>query len=148
LLGEIRDTIRRGMPTFAECGGLMVLADSLVDLQGVKYAMVNVLPGFVRMTGKLVMGYREIETRQDTLLMPAGGVMRGHEFHYSEWVKPDLPVDYPFIVRQRNGETLPQEGFGMGSLLASYVHLHFASNPAIAPNFVKACVRWREDSMQ
>ena len=140
LLGEMREAIRAGMPTFAECGGLMMLVESLVDLEGVRHAMVGALPGFVRMTSKLVMGYREIETRRHTLLMPAGGVMRGHEFHYSEWVKPDLAVDTPFIVRQRSGERLPQEGYAEGSLLASYVHLHFASHPEMAPNFVKACM--------
>ena len=33
------------------------------------------------------------------------------------------------------------EGYQIGSALLSYVHLHFASNPAIAQAFVSACAR-------
>jgi cobyrinic acid a,c-diamide synthase len=142
LLAEMRAAIEGGMPTFAECGGLMVLSESLVDLEGAQHQMVGVVPGQVRMTGKLVLGYREIETIRDTVLMPVGGVMRGHEFHYSEWVKSDRPVEYPFNVRRRDGHSLPQEGYAEGNLLASYVHLHFASHPQIAYHFVKTCARW------
>ena len=142
LLAAIRTAVEGGMPTFAECGGLMVLSESLMDQDGAQHTMIGALPGQVRMTGKLVMGYREIETRRDTLLTQAGGVMRGHEFHYSEWIQPDGPADNPFTVRQRSGERLPQEGFASQNLLASYVHLHFASNPEMATNFVSACQKW------
>jgi cobyrinic acid a,c-diamide synthase len=139
LLKSVRAAVQGGMPTFAECGGLMVLSESLVDAEGATHTMIGALPGQVRMSGKMVLGYREIKASRDTVLMPVGGVMRGHEFHYSEWIKPEMTADYPFIVRQRSGERLPQEGFAEGNLLASYVHLHFASNPEIAPNFVTAC---------
>jgi len=34
------------------------------------------------------------------------------------------------------------EGYADHNLLASYVHIHFASRPDMAPRFVETCRRW------
>jgi len=66
-----------------------------------------------------------------TILGIAGTVARGHQFHYSRCAGwgGDL-----YTVRQ--GERLYTEGFEFANGLASYVHLHFLSNPALARNML------------
>jgi cobyrinic acid a,c-diamide synthase len=45
-------------------------------------------------------------------------------------------------MRTKNGMTTT-EGYSLGNVLASYAHLHFASNPALASAFVSACARFK-----
>ena len=105
--------------------------------------MVGVLPASVRMRPrKLSLGYASVTTTAPTALGAAGTTARGHEFHYStlDAVPGSVPRVYR-IADPRGGERV--EGYQLGNALLSYVHLHFASNPALAGAFVDACARWR-----
>jgi cobyrinic acid a,c-diamide synthase len=144
LLAAIRAAHEAGMPIYAECGGLMTLTESITDLEGRTYPMVGVVPGRSRMRERLRMGYRQVTARRDTLLLRRGERTRGHEFHYSDWVERPAELPYAYEIAPRRGEETRREGFAVGNLLASYVHLHFGASSALAPNFVRACVRWRE----
>jgi cobyrinic acid a,c-diamide synthase len=139
---------RAGMPIYAECGGMMYLAEKLIDLEGRVRPMSGVLPLATRMLPRLrSLGYREISLDRDAPLGPAGTVARGHEFHYSEIerVDPDLPDVYRAADRSGGERTAP--GFAQGQVLASYVHLHFGSQPDLAANLVADCRRFQgEDS--
>jgi cobyrinic acid a,c-diamide synthase len=135
----LKSAIESGMPTYAECGGLMSLAETFVDGAGVSYPMLGVLPGFTRLTGQLKMGYREVVALQSTPLLGKGETARGHEFHYSEWIRPAGNDACAYAIQPRRGGESQPEGFAKDNLLASYVHLHFASNPHLARNFVSAC---------
>ncbi|MBM3227148.1 MAG: cobyrinate a,c-diamide synthase, partial [Candidatus Tectomicrobia bacterium] len=74
----------RGLPLYAECGGLMYLCEWLEDQHGQRYPQVGLIPGGTRMTTRLQQfGYAEATFLQDTLLGPAGTTVRGHRFHYS-----------------------------------------------------------------
>lgn len=136
----LRRAHERGLPIYAECGGLMYLTRSIVDLDGREYALVGLLPGRSVMTGKLTLGYREIRAAGASWLVCDGETMRGHEFHYSIWEDrlADLPPAY--VMLHPRGQALPQpEGACIGNLLASYVHLHFWSRPELAERFVQKC---------
>ena len=143
---EVRAANQAGMPIYAECGGLMFLTQSMSDLDERSYPMAGVLPGQARMRSRLVMGYRQVIACRDSLLLPQGEQVRGHEFHYSDWT--DLPADLPYAyeVVSHEGETARREGFARGNLLASYTHLHFAARPEMAERWVRACLAWREGS--
>jgi cobyrinic acid a,c-diamide synthase len=132
-----------GCPVYAECGGLMYLAETLEDLDGAVHEMVGVLPATVRMRPRrLSLGYTSITTTAPSLLGAAGTAARGHEFHYS--TLDPVPASVPRAYRltgPRGDERV--EGYQVGAALLSYVHLHFASNPSLARAFVQACARWR-----
>jgi cobyrinic acid a,c-diamide synthase len=84
------------------------------------------------------LGYRQVETSSDSIIGAVGTVARGHEFHYSEI--RTLPDDIGRLYRvTRQGRELGTEGYCYRNCLASYIHLHFGSNAAIAPAFVTAC---------
>jgi cobyrinic acid a,c-diamide synthase len=145
--GEMLDDVRRfaasGRAVYAECGGLMYLGESLASLDGARHALAGVLPIQTAMLGKLKsLGYAEVTLREDSLWGPRGTTLRGHEFHYSEITKP-LPTDSVwqrvYSVKQRSGEPFKLEGFQRGRILASYVHLHFASHPRAIEAFLANC---------
>jgi cobyrinic acid a,c-diamide synthase len=71
-------------PVHGECGGFMVLGQRLEDADGVWHPMTGLLghaTSFARR--RLHLGYREARLRVDAPIGPAGGVVRGHEFHYA-----------------------------------------------------------------
>jgi cobyrinic acid a,c-diamide synthase len=128
-----------GGPIYAECGGLMYLADALEDLDGATHAMVGLLPTTVRMRPRrLSLAYTEVAFTSATPLGDAGAVARGHEFHYSRIDSPPAAIPRAYRLRARHGEERA-EGYVVERALMSYVHLHFASNPALADRFVAAC---------
>lgn len=141
LLTQMQSMIEDGIPTYAECGGLMLLTEAFVDRQGQTYKLAGAISGTTTMSDKLNMGYRTITAQQDTLLLHAQETMRGHEFHYSKW---DIDHTNPayHITPRYNMQHTP-EGYTHKHVLASYVHLHFASNPDLAMRFVTACNAWQ-----
>lgn len=139
LLVAIRAALAAGLPCYAECGGLMYLTAGLTDREGDEHALVGALPGRAIMRERRShLGYVTIRALVDTPLLRAGETLRGHEFHYSTW--EDLPADLPhaYAARSRRGGAERMEGYARGNLLASYVHLHFWSEPALAERFVAA----------
>lgn len=116
---------------YAECGGLIYLAERFKDPEGQVYPMVGLLPGEVEMTPSLQsFGYKEIRTKHETFLFPKNELLRSHEFHYSRWVPSDIGFECPYEIQGR------EEGFWSFPVLASYQHLHFGSYPFMAERFV------------
>ncbi|MBD3390648.1 MAG: cobyrinate a,c-diamide synthase, partial [Chitinivibrionales bacterium] len=100
----VLDFSRKGGCIYAECGGYMYLGGHLIK-NGTHWPMCGVFGcDFFMDDGKRKrLGYREAVTRCDTILGPAGEVMRGHEFHYS-WCKQSVENDAPFSIRSRTGD--------------------------------------------
>jgi cobyrinic acid a,c-diamide synthase len=141
---QIRAAAHAGMPIYAECGGLMYLTEAITDQQGQTHPMAGVLPGASTMTPRLTLGYRTIRARQDSWLWQAGETVRGHEFHYSTWQHDQPTPAYEILPDEWRPEPRP-EGVQVGSVLASYVHLHFLAHPALAQRFVAAAARHSQE---
>jgi cobyrinic acid a,c-diamide synthase len=144
---QLRDGAASGLPIYAECGGLMALVETLVDNEGTAHRMMGILPGSVRMGERLTLGYRLVTALQTTLLLEAGERARGHEFHYSVWDTPETSRN-AYLTAASEGEVGRREGWASGNVLASYSHLHFASNPKMAQRFVARCVAWQDRQTQ
>ena len=129
-----------GRPIYAECGGFMVLTQTLVDLEGRTWPMAGLLPGTARMVGRLAgLGYRVATALEENLLLPAGAQVRGHEFHYSVWdVAPEaIQGRRAWSLQRRQGDEESRlDGYAQGNLLASYLHVHFGQDPSLAARFV------------
>jgi cobyrinic acid a,c-diamide synthase len=122
----MRDSVRRfissGGRFYAECGGLMYLARSIEEAE-----MVGILPTEIHMSERLVdFGYSEVTTIRPSILGPEGTRLRGHQFHYSKCQPPSAE---PLYSVSQSGRSYP-EGFRLANGIASYIHLHFLSNPA------------------
>jgi cobyrinic acid a,c-diamide synthase len=138
MLEDIHAFATSGSPIYAECGGMLYLAESLRTADGSNYAMAGVLPLTMQMTEKLVQfGYVTVEFTHDCLLGCAGTVVRGHSFHYSRISSAgETPTSYRVQYSMSGKEEL--EGFRYKNVLASYIHLHFRSDARLAVNFVAA----------
>jgi cobyrinic acid a,c-diamide synthase len=137
---SVRGAVSRGVPCYAECGGLMYLTSALVDTAGERHAMVGLLPGDATMRGKSPrLGYVTIDAMRDTLLLRAGETVRGHEFHYSVWGGIPAAAPHAYGVHTGPDALVRSEGYARGNLLASYIHLHFWSMPILAERFVTMC---------
>lgn len=137
MLQSVRRFIQGRHPVYAECGGLMYLAESMSDREGKTWAMTGILPAKVRMLPRLKrLGYTAATLREACMWGPAGGCLRGHEFHYSEIQGDVMPDGWrcAYDIVYRDGTTRP-EGFWNGHVLASYIHVHLASSPSAASAF-------------
>ncbi len=138
---EIRHLALYGLPIYAECGGLMYLSKEIEDFSGRAFPMVGVFPFRLRMKKRLsALGYREVRILKDSFFGEAGTILRGHEFHYSEIVGIDSGPEPEkiYLVSRSNREETFFEGYRIKNTLASYIHLHFGSNPKSAYLFVSS----------
>jgi cobyrinic acid a,c-diamide synthase len=139
----IRQFARKGSPVYAECGGLMYLTRGIETNRAERYPMVGLLPVWSRMLSRLKsLGYVEVTLMRNSLWGEIGAKFRGHEFHYSEVTEPlyDNPPWTPvYRVKRRRSETTSLEGFQLKRILASYVHLHWASQPEAMEIFITRC---------
>ncbi|HLH38484.1 MAG TPA: cobyrinate a,c-diamide synthase [Bryobacteraceae bacterium] len=134
MLEAIRRFARGGSPVYAECGGFMYLTRAIVDVDGIEHEMAGIFPVKTRMGRRLAaLGYVEVEQLSSDPPLARGERARGHEFRYS--TIEEMPPEIPRLYRA-GGRT---EGFRAGSVLGSYIHLHFASCPGFAERFAAAC---------
>ncbi len=122
---SITGHVRAGKPVWAECGGMMALFDELQTLDGASHAMWGVLPG------KVTMGKRLAALGPQQLGL-AGGILRGHTFHYSTCTTPLQPVAHTEAAPGRKLRSGGEALYASGAVRASYFHAWFASNPGAA----------------
>jgi len=143
---SIKDAIKmvagRGMPVYAECGGLMYLGRSIKDLEGREYTMAGAIPISSQIDSPhLSLGYRTVKALGDGPLLRRGETVRGHEFHWSVLEKnADMPNAYSIIDKGKR-----REGFHRRNLLASYIHLHLGSLPSMVGRFIENCQKFRQE---
>lgn len=149
MMASIRAAHAAGMPIYAECGGLMYLCQSIENPERRRCPMVGLVPARALMPGgRIALGYRQVRARRSTILLEEGQMARGHEFHWSG-VEPVLDgPEAPYEVLEEGGMESAGvgEGYQQGNLLASYIHLHFASHPRLAASFVASCSRYGSDA--
>jgi cobyrinic acid a,c-diamide synthase len=126
LLADLRSAVADGIPTVAECAGLLYLARSL---DGVP--MAGAVPATAAMTGRLTLRYPEAVAAGDSLLTRAGERVTGHEFHRTQTRPP--AGDHP--AWQIDGAPT---GFTGRTWHASYLHVHWAGHPHLARRFAAA----------
>ncbi|MBU4244001.1 MAG: cobyrinic acid a,c-diamide synthase, partial [Proteobacteria bacterium] len=138
-----------GMPIYAECGGFMVLCESLdcVDAAGKAgpHVMTGVIPAATSLCAKPQgLGYTESVVEVGSPFFLPGETVLGHEFHYSVCLAdPGAPL--PFSLRMLRGSGIGggRDGVLYENTFAGYTHIHALAAPAWAPRFVAAAARWR-----
>lgn len=138
LFAALRRHVESGRTLVAECGGLMLLGEALVDADGRRFPMAGLVPGTSRMLPQLRLGYREAEVLRASPLAEMGWIVRGHEFHHSVLE----PTPRTPAYRWRNAPGVDGVVFGpRGNALASYLHVHLASD-------LRLPARWLQRSLE
>ncbi len=137
LLQDVRDFAQANKPIYAECGGLMLLGETLTTLDAKSYPMAGVLPVAIEMTKALVhFGYADVEFAHDCLLGEKGTLVRGHSFHCSRILAHDS-LRCIYRVHYSLSNRREPEGFVRGRVLGTYIHLHFRSNLSLVSSFLQ-----------
>jgi cobyrinic acid a,c-diamide synthase len=114
--------VQAGKPVWAECGGMMVLFDSITTTDGARHTLWGLLPGEVTMHKRLsALGPQQLR-------LPSG-TLRGHTFHYSTSASPLVPVAR---TARPDHDPMPDAGEAVwqrGAVRASYFHAWFPSCP-------------------
>ena len=137
----IYQAIENGLPTYAECGGLMYLSRS-IQWQGQQAAMVGIIPGDAVMHSKPQgRGYVQLTaTEHMPWAQPYDNmpyVVKAHEFHYSRLENLSQQGTYAFKMLRGTGIDGEHDGWVYKNLLASYTHLRDTSQCHWASRFVE-----------
>lgn len=136
---SVRQAIISGIPTYAECGGLMYLCEHLTDLQKKTWPMVGILPTSTIMDKKLTLGYRQATALENSLFLKQGEIIWGHEFHRSRQITDSASPLY--TLKGLSSQTqMYREGWNIYNLHASYLHLHFGGYPILGQKFRERCL--------
>ena len=143
LLRDVRERIEAGMPTWAECGGLIYLCRS-ATWDGGRWPLAGVLPVEIDYQRKPAgCGYLELESRSESGWFTTGERLRAHEFHYSKPADESVELACQFDVARGFGLTGREDGLLYRNLFASYAHFHVAANPHWARRFVELAVEFK-----
>lgn len=126
LRADLREAVLDGVPTVAECAGLLYLCRSVDG-----HPMVGALDADAVMTPRLTLSYRRPTLHGDQLLGAAGTEATAHEFHRTTVT----PVHGDRPAWSVDGSEV---GFAGTTLSASYLHLHWAGHPQLAQSFAGA----------
>ncbi len=124
---DLRRHHAAGKPLLAECGGLLVLMEQLIDAEGKTWPLAGLLPGTARMQTRLsALGLQAIDWPE--------GALRGHSFHYSTLETPLPPIAK---ATNPNGGKTCEALYQVGSLRASYLHHYFPSHASAVARFLR-----------
>jgi cobyrinic acid a,c-diamide synthase len=142
-LASLRDAARSGLPIYAECGGLMLLARAIL-WGGARYPMAGVFPFEVEVCATHQgHGYVELQVDRPNPFFPVGARLRGHEFHYSRIRAGHAEPETACAVRRGTGCGGGRDAVIVENVWASYTHLHAAATPNWAERFLAAIRRRR-----
>ena len=140
---SIHKSIVNGMPTLAECGGLMYLTKAINDNrrknQG-RYSMVGIFDTETSMTNRVTIGYTQAQGSGE--LMGRISNIHGHEFHYSELVNISSDSQFSFDMQRGRGINGKYDGLTFNTCVASYMHLHFADT-RILRRILDRCIKYK-----
>lgn len=132
--------LQGGLPCIAECGGFMVLHETLEDPDGVPHPMVGLLKARAFKTPRLQrFGYVRLTALQDTLLLPKGASVPAHEFHHWDSDQPGDALEARKPLRQAQWRC----GVCTDTLFAGFPHLHLCADPTLAARFLARCQAYR-----
>lgn len=134
---DIRSFAAGGGRILAECGGMMVLGQSITDEYGKSWPTARLLDMATTIKEKkLTLGYRTLTIDNQTL--------KGHEFHYSQFVRDPI-ANHPtaaaiaasplanaaaaITIHNARGQEIPAPVFYRQNLFASYMHFYWGESP-------------------
>jgi cobyrinic acid a,c-diamide synthase len=141
---SLKAEIEKGLPVYAECGGLMFLCRGIQSREKL-YPMVGVFPFDVVMGSRPQgHGYTVLECAGENPYFRKGDTLKGHEFHYSRVVGCDSSVPFVFKLKKGHGIVAGWDGLCYKGALACYSHIHAVGNDCWAEAMTGAAALYRQ----
>ncbi len=137
--------VEKGLPVYAECGGLMYLGKSLI-LKNSTYQMAGILPIVFSLQKKpQAHGYTIIKVEKTNPYFPKGSILKGHEFHYSSVIelKENRTYAMAFKVQRGKGIKDGMDGICYKNVLATYTHLHALGATAWTDGLIRCAKKFK-----
>jgi cobyrinic acid a,c-diamide synthase len=147
---SLRRAVERGLPVYAECGGLMYLGKSL-SLGGKAYPMTGVFPLTFRLESRpQAHGYTMAEVARKTPFYDKGVLLKGHEFHYSRVSAPGDAKNLHFSFDMKRGQGIAdkRDGLCYKNVLATYTHVHAYGSPEWAEGLIKRALLYKKEKSE
>jgi len=143
---SIKSAIDKGLPAYAECGGLMYLARSIEWNQETRQMVGSIEADIIMEKRPQGRGYVQLEETENNpwpQLAPSTAetqenppVINAHEFHYSRFKMVDKNVQFAFRVKRGTGIDGKSDGYVYKNLLANYTHQRNTWNNPWAQRFI------------
>jgi cobyrinic acid a,c-diamide synthase len=148
LMNEVKAAAMDGLPIYAECGGLIYLAEELETDSGT-IPMAGILPVKVKMNRKPQgHGYTELRVDRPNPFFAEGTVIRGHEFHYTGIIGGIRDTGSVFEVARGTGCLEKRDGLIYNNVVAAYTHIHSLGTPEWADGMVDAAVKYKREKKE
>ena len=149
LAKAIRRAVEEGLPVYAECGGLMYLAEELI-LEGIRYPMAGIFPIVIGVNKKPQgHGYTVLKVEKANPFFAPGQMLHGHEFHYSHVVSMAGKSGVFFAFKMTKGEGIMngRDGLCFRNVLATYTHLHALGSKEWTNGLINAAKAHKEHGL-
>jgi cobyrinic acid a,c-diamide synthase len=144
MMRSLKEKAEDGLPIYAECGGLMYLAEE-VEWKDKKYSLTNILPISIKMHEKPQgHGYYRVVVDGENPYFKVGSQLNGHEFHYSAIQDFDENIKNVLAVIRGNGCFNNRDGLVYKNVFASYLHLHALSTPEWVTGVIACAKKYKE----
>ncbi len=144
LIKNIKENAQKGLPVYAECGGLMYLCKSLITHEG-EFSMAGIFPFKLKMFKKpQAHGYVMAKVNEDSPFYEKDIEIKGHEFHYSRVIDYDELPHMCFTMLRGEGIVENQDGACFKNTLGTYVHVHAIGCEEWIKGILKIAKNYRE----
>ena len=142
---SVRTKAEKGLPIYAECGGLIFLGRSIV-VDDKEYPLAGVFPVTFGISKKpQAHGYSIFTADRDNPFYPPGTEIKGHEFRYSTILQWDgTEQDLSVKVKRGTGFVDGRDGLVKKNVFALYTHVLASGTPEWAAGLVLAAVKYKE----
>jgi cobyrinic acid a,c-diamide synthase len=147
LMAEIKTAAERGLPIYAECGGLIYLCRSL-RLEDKSYSMAGVFDIDLAMAEKPQgHGYSLMSADRDNPYYPQGYQVKGHEFHYTYPISEDISEETVLKVAKGSGIVGKRDGLLKHNVFAAYLHVHALGEKIWAKNLLRLAYNYKHGKL-
>lgn len=148
-LAFIASRAAKGMPIYAECGGLILLG-STFSKEGSTFAMAGVFPLDIAWNRRPIgLGYVDAAVIRENPWFPVGARLACHEFHYSSCSRPEDAPETALKLDRGAGlyrdVNCAFDGLFKNNVWASYSHIFAPAVPGWAPAFVRLAAKSAAD---
>ena len=144
MFASLKKLVDDGLPIYAECGGLMYLAEE-IQWKGTTYPLSGILPIKIKMYDKPQgHGYCKAIVDNENPFFDVGCNINGHEFHYSKIIDFNQELNSSLSVLRGTGCSNKRDGLTYKNVFASYLHIHALATPEWVIGMIKSASNYHD----